>query len=79
MEELTKNINNVERVPVWLRLVIFICMTPILLVLMPFFMLVIAIGVEIGIVVMMVEFLFTGKSKTDMEVKFGNENEKKQN
>lgn len=77
MEELTENINKVERVPVWLRLTIFICMTPILLIVMPVLMLVIAIGLEVGIVVMMFEFLLTGSSKVDAEVTFGDKNEKK--
>lgn len=77
MEELTENINKVERVPVWLRLVVFVLMTPVLLVLMPILMLIIAVGVEIGVIVMMFEFLFTGSSKVNAEVTFGDKNEKK--
>ena len=76
-KDMIDEINKIEVPPVWLRIITFIFVLPILLVLCPFIMLVIAFAMEIGVVYMMFEFLITGGSKTDVEISIGNKKENK--
>ncbi len=78
-KDMTDEINKIGVPPIWLRIVTFIFVFPILLVLCPFIMLVIAFALEIGIIYIMFEFLITGGSKTDFQVTFGNEKNTKEN
>ena len=73
MEEqnMTENCNKIDIIPIWQRIPIFVIALPLLLVIMPIVMVLIAFGLEVGIVVIMLEFLFTGQSKTNSEVTFG--------
>lgn len=78
-KDMADEINKIEVPPIWLRIVTFIFVLPILLVLCPLIMLVIAFAMEVGIVYMMFEFLITGGSKTDFQVTLGNKESKKEN
>ena len=69
MEEtiITESVEKNEIVPVWGRIVIFVVGLPLMLLFMPIVMLFIAIAFEVGVVVIMVEFLITGESKTSID------------
>jgi len=73
MEEqnMTEKYNKIDIIPLWQRIPVFVIALPLLLVVMPIVMVFIAFGIEVGIVVIMLEFLFTGRSKTNSEVTFG--------
>lgn len=79
MEEknITEKDSKIEILPLWNRIIIFVIMLPVLLVMMPIIMLFLAFAFEVGIVVIMVEFLITGESKVDTAVTFGTEKENK--